>query len=102
MSAIYKERQPSLASWTTSSVQASLSLDTDVHHLYTNLDVISGKVVVRCTKDISVNAIVVKLEGESRTRLLGQTSEERRHEPDVQTELHKVVTDSQHTKVSTG
>lgn len=84
------DRQPSLSAWTSSSAQASLVLDQTSNHLFTNLDVISGKIVVRCAKDIAVNAIIVKLEGESRTRLVGQNHEERRQDPNVQLEQHKV------------
>lgn len=56
---------------------------------YTNLDEISGKAIVRCTKSVDVDTIVVKLEGESRTRLLspGGANNER---PKPQLEYHKV------------
>jgi hypothetical protein len=48
---------------------ASIVLDQSFPH-YTNLDYISGKVLVRTPTATTVSAIVVKLEGESRTRLL--------------------------------
>jgi hypothetical protein len=48
---------------------ASIVLDQSFPH-YTNLDYISGKVFVRTPAATTVSAIVVKLEGESRTRLL--------------------------------
>jgi len=48
---------------------ASIVLDQSFPH-YTNLDYISGKVFVRTQTATTVSAIVVKLEGESRTRLL--------------------------------
>lgn len=40
------------------------------HTFYTNLDFISGRVILNLTSDETVSKIVVKLEGESRTRLL--------------------------------
>lgn len=40
------------------------------HAFYTNLDFISGRVILSLTSDENVSAIVVKLEGESRTVLM--------------------------------
>ncbi|RAL64113.1 hypothetical protein DID88_003301 [Monilinia fructigena] len=40
------------------------------HTFYTNLDFISGRVILNLTSDEAVSRIVVKLEGESKTRLL--------------------------------
>lgn len=48
---------------------ASIILDQSFPH-YTNLDYITGKVYVRTQTATTVSSIVVKLEGESRTRLL--------------------------------
>jgi hypothetical protein len=66
-----------LAQWTTaaglgapSTMHATIVLDQPPNHAYTNLDRISGRVVVRSSKSENVNSIVVKLEGESRTRLM--------------------------------
>ncbi|KAE8441502.1 hypothetical protein EG329_004890 [Mollisiaceae sp. DMI_Dod_QoI] len=42
----------------------------DPHAFYTNLDFISGRIILNLTSDENVTAIVVKLEGESRTVLL--------------------------------
>jgi hypothetical protein len=44
----------------------------DPRPLYTNLDFISGRVILRLTRDEKVSAIRVKLEGESRTVVLHQ------------------------------
>jgi hypothetical protein len=52
-----------------SNMLASIILDQSFPH-YTNLDYISGKVFVRTQTATTVSSIVVKLEGESRTRLL--------------------------------
>lgn len=52
-----------------SNMLASIILDQSFPH-YTNLDFISGKVYVRTQTATTVSSIVVKLEGESRTRLL--------------------------------
>ncbi|SMY18958.1 unnamed protein product [Zymoseptoria tritici ST99CH_1A5] len=81
---------PSLSQWTgtSSSLSASIALDQDPNHspthnpnqgqapagtttvAYTNLDVLSGRVLVRTTKSADIANIVVKLEGESRSRLM--------------------------------
>jgi hypothetical protein len=42
----------------------------DPHTFYTNLDVISGKIILSLTSDENVSAIMVKLEGESKTALM--------------------------------
>ncbi|PQE21076.1 hypothetical protein CJF32_00005516 [Rutstroemia sp. NJR-2017a WRK4] len=42
----------------------------DPHTFYTNLDFISGRVILSLTNDETVSAIVVKLEGESKTILM--------------------------------
>lgn len=70
---------------------ASIVLDQSFPH-YTNLDYISGKVYVRTPTSTSVSSIVVKLEGESRTRLLPPPNPSNdRQKP--QLEFHKVCTD---------
>ncbi|EON67107.1 hypothetical protein W97_06360 [Coniosporium apollinis CBS 100218] len=47
-----------------------VTLSLDAQHTYTNLDIISGKVFLRVPSNTNVSSIVVKLEGESRTRLI--------------------------------
>ena len=42
----------------------------DPHAFYTNLDFISGRIILSLTSDENVSAILVKLEGESRTVLM--------------------------------
>ena len=81
------------------------------HAFYTNLDVVTGKVLLNLPRDEAIAAIVVKLEGESRTRLAGVAANRRPagglltarligREPydDAETELevHKVGNISQH------
>lgn len=56
---------------------------------YTNLDVITGRVVVRNPSNTALNAIVVKLEGESRTRLFARGPHPGDKEK-AMTEAHKV------------
>ncbi|KAK3071891.1 hypothetical protein LTR53_007809 [Teratosphaeriaceae sp. CCFEE 6253] len=71
-------------------MNAAVVLDQGGNYSFTNLDEITGKVVVRSTKSVDVAAIVVKLEGESRTRLLspgGPNGEK----PRPQLEYHKVL-----------
>lgn len=47
---------------------ASIVLD-QTHNTFTNLDVISGRVILRLESSTNVNSVVIKLEGESMTRL---------------------------------
>jgi hypothetical protein len=68
---------------------AAIVLDQAVNVSYTNLDQISGKVVVRCGKPMDVDAIDVKVEGESRTRLLSPPGPNGER-PKPQLEYHKV------------
>jgi hypothetical protein len=73
-----------------STMAASIVLDQPGGAVsYTNLDVISGKVVLRCGKSIDVESIVVKVEGESRTRLLSPPGANGER-PRPQLEYHKV------------
>lgn len=70
-------------------MNASLVFDQSRSTTFTNLDFISGKVVLKCSKSADLDSIVVKLEGESRTRLLSPTApggEKQR----PQLEYHKV------------
>ncbi|KAK5113951.1 hypothetical protein LTR62_003074 [Meristemomyces frigidus] len=71
-------------------MNATVVLDQGGNATYTNLDVLSGKVIVRCSKSIDVTNILVKLEGESRTRLLSSTGPNGER-PRPQLELHKVL-----------
>ena len=47
------------------------------HAFYTNLDEVTGKVILSLPRDEAVAAIFVKLEGESRTRLAGAAANRR-------------------------
>ena len=65
-------------------------LDQGGNVSFTNIDEISGKVVIRTQKSVDISAILVKLEGESRTRLLsppGPSGEK----PRPQLEYHKIL-----------
>ena len=53
-----------------STIQATVSLDRPGFTSYTNLDLVTGRVLIRCLKSADISTIVVKLEGESRTRLM--------------------------------
>jgi hypothetical protein len=70
-------------------MQASIVLDQPGNVSFTNLDVISGRVVVRCSKSVDISTIVVKLEGESRTRLMSSGGPDGER-PKPQLEYHKV------------
>lgn len=65
------------------------------HAFYTNLDFISGKIVLNLISDETITAIVVKLEGESRTILVRPpTMNERGRREDknkIAMENHKIL-----------
>ena len=62
------------------------------HAFYTNLDFISGKVVLSLTTEETVSAISVKLEGESKTMLLRPAREyEKRDRDSLAAEHHKIL-----------
>jgi hypothetical protein len=89
------DKQPSVPWSNLSNMQASIVLDQPGNVSFTNLDQISGKVVVRCGKSTDVDSIIVKLEGESRTRLLspaGPNGEKAK----PQSEYHKVISCGSH------
>lgn len=73
-----------------SSIQATIVLDQTNNTTYTNLDEITGRVILRCSKAVSIKSIVVKLEGESRTRLLGTAPGGQDRDAKVSLEYHKV------------
>ena len=66
-------------------------LDKQYAH-YTNLDFITGRVIFHTYSDETISAIVVKLEGESRTRLAGPRSQfnDRPEKKKTELEVHKV------------
>lgn len=81
---------PIASPWAASmSMQASIVLDQPGNVSFTNLDEISGRVVVRCSKSVDISSIVVKLEGESRTRLMSSEGPNGER-PKPQLEYHKV------------
>jgi hypothetical protein len=64
------------------------------HAFYTNIDVLSGKIILTLTSDENISAIVVKLEGESNTILVrpAPTYQERQQRRDaVCVENHKIL-----------
>lgn len=71
-------------------MQAHLVFDNpDTNVAYTNLDTVSGKAIIRCPKAVTVNSVLVKLEGESRTRLSAPAAPgSQKQKP--QLEYHKV------------
>lgn len=64
------------------------------HAHFTNLDLISGIVILSITSNETISLITVKLEGESRTRLAGPTNPRGTYDPyerdQAQLEVHKV------------
>lgn len=71
-----------------STMLAQIVLDQAFSH-YTNLDIISGKVIVKTQTSANISSIVVKLEGESRTRLLPPPNPNGDRQK-AQLEFHKV------------
>ncbi|KAJ5979921.1 hypothetical protein N7481_007219 [Penicillium waksmanii] len=75
---------------------ATILLDSQHKH-YTNLDFLSGKVVLHLPTEAAIGGIQVKLEGESRTRLSGPRNPHNVNSDKKRTELehHKGETSSQ-------
>jgi hypothetical protein len=61
------------------------------HDHYTNLDVIQGNVVLRVPNPTNISSVVVKLEGESRTRLLAPIHPARPDKQRPVLEIHKFL-----------
>jgi hypothetical protein len=61
------------------------------HEHYTNLDVIQGRVFLRVPNPTNISSIVVKLEGESRTRLLAPIHPNRPDKQRPVLEVHKFL-----------
>ncbi|EMD59769.1 hypothetical protein GGP41_008456 [Bipolaris sorokiniana] len=61
------------------------------HDHYTNLDVIQGKVSLRVPNPTNLSSIIVKLEGESRTRLLAPVHPNRPDKQRPVLEIHKFL-----------
>ena len=61
---------------------------------YTNLDIVTGRVILNLPAQASFSSIIVKLEGESRTRLQGirpgAYSDGQQGKPTTETEFHRV------------
>lgn len=72
-------------------MSAIIHLDNRHAH-YTNLDFLSGKVVLNLPTEAAIGGIQVKLEGESRTRLSGPRNPHNVNSEKKRTELevHKV------------
>lgn len=73
------------------AMSATILLDSRHTH-YTNLDFLTGKVVLNLPTETAIGGIQVKLEGESRTRLSGLRNPNNEHSDKKRTELevHKV------------
>jgi len=73
------------------AMSATVELDSRHTH-YTNLDFLSGKVILQLPTEAAIAGIQVKLEGESRTRLSGPRNPHNVQSDKKRTELevHKV------------
>ncbi|KAH8692389.1 hypothetical protein BGW36DRAFT_304216 [Talaromyces proteolyticus] len=69
---------------------AVIQLDKPHSH-FTNLDYITGRVVLQLSSDTSISAIHVKLEGESRTRLARPRDDRDREKRKNELEVHKIL-----------
>lgn len=69
-----------------------IQFDQSDNRCYTNLDFVSGTVILILPSDATISAVTVKLEGESRTRLAGPKfpNNERSDKKRTELELHKV------------
>lgn len=67
----------------------NLVLDKPPGH-FTNLDIVTGRVQLRLTNSTQITSITVKLEGESRTRLLSPGNPDLKEKPRPVLEVHKV------------
>ncbi|KAF2676967.1 hypothetical protein K458DRAFT_320671 [Lentithecium fluviatile CBS 122367] len=61
------------------------------HEHYTNLDLINGRVLLRVPNTTNVSSIIVKLEGESRTRLMAPVRPDRPDRQRPVLEVHKFL-----------
>jgi hypothetical protein len=62
------------------------------HTFYTNLDFITGRIILNLTSDENVSAILVKLEGESNTVLMRPRQDyDRKDRPSIAAENHKIL-----------
>ncbi|EXJ70693.1 uncharacterized protein A1O5_05683 [Cladophialophora psammophila CBS 110553] len=70
-----------------------IQFDQPEQRCYTNLDFVSGNVILVLPNDASISAVTVKLEGESRTRLAGPKfpNNERSDKKRTELELHKLL-----------
>jgi hypothetical protein len=73
----------------TSNMNTSIVLDQPANASLTNLDVVSGRVILRTSRPTDVESVLVKLEGESRSRLLSSPGPHGER-PKPQMEYHKV------------
>lgn len=73
-------------------MSVAIHLEHRPHSHLTNLDFLSGKVVVTLQSEAAIAGIQVKLEAESRTRLAGPRYPHNEHSEKKRTELevHKV------------
>lgn len=73
-------------------MSATIHLDNSHTH-FTNLDFLSGRVVINLPSEAAIGGIQVKLEGESRTRLSGPRNPHHEQSDKKRTELevHKVL-----------
>lgn len=57
---------------------------------FTNLDFVTGRVILTLGSDATISALTVKLEGESRTRLAGPKTPQDERKRRTEVEVHKV------------
>lgn len=75
------------------SMSVRVHLDNP-HQFYTNLDYISGKIILNLTTDETISAVVVKLEGESKTILIKPPPDYGRDKPPTRDERNRIAMES--------
>ncbi len=73
-------------------MSAQVQLDRPYDH-FTNLDFVTGRVILQLPRDETITSVVVKLEGESKTKLEGPRtvhSMDRQDRIKAELEVHKV------------
>jgi len=67
-----------------------LHLDRSGDHVYTNLDMLTGSVILNLISEETISLISVKMEGLAVTRLLAPRRPDRNEKSAAETEVHKV------------
>lgn len=67
-----------------------IHLDHPGNHVYTNLDMLTGSVILNLVSEETISLISVKMEGLAMTSLLAPRRPDRNERSATETEVHKV------------